>query len=90
VGFVVKPSRRSGPDAPGPEINRVEPLHSLAMCHGYTPRDWSSEVAEEFEEELEEETDDPSFVEEEPAEDVELLTDGGDGTPQSADADEDE
>jgi NAD kinase len=61
------------------------------MCHGYTPRDWSSEVAEEFAEELEEaETDDPSFVENEPAEDIEILTDGGDGTPQSASADEDE
>jgi hypothetical protein len=47
------------------------------MCHGFTPREWSSEKAEEFEEELEEETD-PSFLEDEPAEDVELVTDGGD------------
>jgi hypothetical protein len=46
------------------------------MCHGYTPRDWSSEVAEEVEEDSE--TDDPSFLEDEPAEDTELLTDGGD------------
>jgi hypothetical protein len=48
------------------------------MCHGYTPRDWSSERTEEFEAELEEETD-PSFLEDEPAEDVELVTDGGEG-----------
>jgi hypothetical protein len=48
-------------------------------------------MADEFEAELEErESEDPSFVEDEPAEDVEILTDGGDGTPQSADADEDD
>lgn len=61
------------------------------MCHGFTPREWSSEMADEFEAELaERESEAPSFAEEEPAEDVELLTDGGDGTPQSADADEDD
>ncbi|MFB6206906.1 MAG: hypothetical protein ABEJ05_10320 [Haloglomus sp.] len=50
------------------------------MCHGFTPRDWSSERADEFEEELtEDETEEPSFVEDEPAEDVEILTDGGAG-----------
>ncbi|WP_276259847.1 hypothetical protein [Haloglomus litoreum] len=47
-------------------------------------------MADEFEAELEErEPEAPSFAEDEPAEDVELLTDGGDGTPQSADAGED-
>jgi hypothetical protein len=49
------------------------------MCHGFTPRDWSSETAEEFEEELDEAAEEePSFLEDEPAEDVEIVTDGGD------------
>ena len=49
------------------------------MCHGFIPRDWSSEMREEFEEELEaaRTTEDPSFASEEPAEDVEIITDGG-------------
>ena len=51
------------------------------MCHGFTPRDWSSETADEFDEEPEEEADSgqPSFLEDEPAEDAEILTDGGEG-----------
>lgn len=44
------------------------------MCHGHTPRDWSSTVRSEQDDE--EET--PSFLEDEPAEDVEIVTDGGD------------
>jgi hypothetical protein len=56
------------------------------MCHGFTPRDWSSDMAEEFDEELEAEADpgQPSFLEDEAADDAELLTDGGD-TDESED-----
>lgn len=44
------------------------------MCHGFRTRDWSREA----EEESEETTEDPSPFNDEPAEDVEILTDGGD------------
>lgn len=51
------------------------------MCHGYSP-DWHDE-REEYERFLEAaeeppEGEEPSFLEEEAAEDIELLTDGGD------------
>ncbi len=44
------------------------------MCHGYEGRDWSYATDEESEEE----TDTPSFLSDEAADDVEILTDGGD------------
>lgn len=44
------------------------------MCHGFKTRDWTRES----EEESEAMTDDPSPFDDEPAEDVEILTDGGD------------
>jgi len=44
------------------------------MCHGRTPNEWSWED----EEETEEAGEHPSLSETEPAEDVEILTDGGD------------
>lgn len=44
------------------------------MCHGHMPSEWSREGKEETSE-LEE---DPSLSEAEPADDVEILTDGGD------------
>lgn len=52
------------------------------MCHGFAPRDWSIEPREALEEEFEEELDteesgQPSFAEDDPAEDVEIITDGG-------------
>jgi hypothetical protein len=48
-----------------------------AMCHGFDGRSWSREL--ELEDEPDEETaDDPSFAKEEPVEDAEILTDGGD------------
>lgn len=43
------------------------------MCHSYDARRWSRATEEEDTE------DDPAFLEDEAAEDVELLTDGGDG-----------
>jgi hypothetical protein len=43
------------------------------MCHGFKSRDWSYET----EEESEELTEEPSPLDDEPAEDVEILTDGG-------------
>lgn len=48
-------------------------LH-CSMCHGHSPREWSRSS----EKESETATEDPSLSEEEPAEDVEILTDGGD------------
>jgi hypothetical protein len=45
------------------------------MCHGFDARDWSREIEDEPEKE---EIDEPSFAKEEPAEDAEILTDGGD------------
>jgi len=44
------------------------------MCHEFDYRAWSRDT----EEEAEEEADEPSFLNDEPAEDVEILTDGGD------------
>lgn len=41
------------------------------MCHEYGSRDWSSPVEDEEDEE-------PSLPEREPAENVEIVTDGGD------------
>jgi len=46
------------------------------MCHGFDARDWSREIEDEPEEEKE--ADEPSFAKEEPAENAEILTDGGD------------
>lgn len=43
------------------------------MCHGHTPGEWSWED----EEEAEDAGEDPSLSETEPAEDVDILTDGG-------------
>jgi hypothetical protein len=43
------------------------------MCHGHTPSEWSWED----EEETEDVSEHPSLSETEPAEDVEILTDGG-------------
>jgi len=48
------------------------------MCHSYDARRWSR-TTEENPDEPGEPDDEPSFLDEEPAEDVELLTDGGDG-----------
>ena len=45
------------------------------MCHEFDAHDWARESEEE---ESENEADEPSFLNEEPAKDVELLTDGGD------------
>ena len=45
------------------------------MCHGFTPRDRYTEQADEDEAPTEAE---PAFLNDEPAEDVELITDGGD------------
>jgi hypothetical protein len=45
------------------------------MCHGSDRRAWERETEEEDEPM---EAEEPSFLEDEPAEDVELLTDGGD------------
>lgn len=47
------------------------------MCHGHDARRWTR-TAEEEREEPDEPEDEPSFLDDEPAEDVELLT-GGDG-----------
>lgn len=50
------------------------------MCHSYDARRWTR-TAEEDPEDPEDPGDPdekPSFLDEEPAEDVELLTDGGD------------
>ncbi|WP_299263988.1 hypothetical protein [Halorientalis sp.] len=47
------------------------------MCHGFDSYDWSSKADEEPEE-PEETADKPSFAADEPAEDVNILTDGGD------------
>jgi hypothetical protein len=44
------------------------------MCHGHGGRRWSRNV----ESEETEEDDEPSFLNDETAEDVEILTDGGD------------
>jgi hypothetical protein len=59
------------------------------MCHGFDSRRsrrWSERTAEEDRERAAEEDEEPDFLLDEPAEDVELLTDGsGDG-----DADEGE
>lgn len=44
------------------------------MCHSYDARRWTRTA----EDDPEEPEDEPSFLDEEPAEDVELLTDGGD------------
>ena len=44
------------------------------MCHGHTPAEWSTED----EEETGDVSEHPSLSETEPAEDVEILTDGGD------------
>ncbi len=48
------------------------------MCHGYDPREhaWHEESIEA---ETDEEEADPAFFDDEPAEDVEILTDGGEG-----------
>jgi hypothetical protein len=43
------------------------------MCHEYTGRAWNSERFER-----EDEDEEPSFLNEENADDVEVLTDGGD------------
>lgn len=53
----------------------IESLAQNTMCHGFEPRDWSREVEDETDEEP---ADEPSFMKDEPAEDAELLTDGGD------------
>jgi len=45
------------------------------MCHEFDYHDWARTV----ESDEEEEEDEPSFLNDEPAEDVEILTDGGDG-----------
>lgn len=47
------------------------------MCHSYDARRWNR-TAEQESEESEEPDENPSFLDEEAAEDVELLTDGGD------------
>lgn len=44
------------------------------MCHGHSPSEWSRSSEDESEKASEK----PSPAEEEPAEDVEILTDGGD------------
>jgi len=48
------------------------------MCHGFDSRDWRIEQEDEPEDEAEEIESDPSFLNDETAEDVEILTDGGD------------
>jgi hypothetical protein len=45
------------------------------MCHGFKPRDRTAETDEE---EAEPTEADPEFLNDEPAEDVEIVTDGGD------------
>jgi hypothetical protein len=47
------------------------------MCHGFRDRDRSTDSEKQPDEEELEESD-PSFLNDEPAEDVEILTDGGD------------
>lgn len=47
------------------------------MCHSYDARRWTRTV-EEDSEDPEEPDEEPSFLDEERAEDVELLTGGGD------------
>jgi hypothetical protein len=47
------------------------------MCHSYDARRWTRTV-EEDPEEPDDPEEEPSFLEDEPADDVELLTDGGD------------
>lgn len=49
-------------------------MFHCSMCHGHSPREWSRNS----EEESETATEEPVFSEEEPAEDVDILTDGGD------------
>lgn len=46
------------------------------MCHGHTSSEWSREQDNE----TEDVTGHPSLSETEPAEDAEILTDGGDGS----------
>lgn len=46
------------------------------MCHGFMPRDRGIEQADGADDELTE--TDPAFLNDEPAEDVDLITDGGD------------
>lgn len=51
------------------------------MCHGYDAREWTRTVEEDEAAEESEEPDgseEPSFFDDEPAQEVELLTDGGD------------
>lgn len=48
------------------------------MCHSHDARRWDR-TAEETEAETDDPEEDPSFFDDDPAEDVELLTDGGDG-----------
>ena len=47
------------------------------MCHSYDARRWTR-TAEDDPEEPEEPDEEQSFLDDEPADDVELLTDGGD------------
>ena len=47
------------------------------MCHGHDVRRWTR-TAEEDPEDPDESDEEPAFLDGEPAEDVELLTDGGD------------
>ena len=47
------------------------------MCHGFDSRDWRIEQEDERDEPEEVESD-PSFLNDETAEDVEIVTDGGD------------
>jgi hypothetical protein len=46
------------------------------MCHGFDSRDWR--IEQEDEREDEEVESDPAFLKDETAEDVDILTDGGD------------
>jgi len=47
------------------------------MCHSYDARRWTRSTEEDTEE-PDEPDEEPSFLDEERADDVELLTDGGD------------
>lgn len=53
------------------------PVCRYTMCHGFRDRDRSTDSEKQLDEEELEESD-PSFFNDEPAEDVEILTDGGD------------
>lgn len=48
------------------------------MCHHIDDRRWEAHTAD-YEVEDSEEPDEPAFLVDEPAEEVDLLTDGGDG-----------